>query len=350
MTDRGTPPLTLAHHASQALGTPAVIELRRGLIVLRFESMKLLSARAALQRLLERGEIRPGDTVIDSSSGIYAYALALACHEFGLRCRIIGSTTIDATLAAQLAVLGVQLERMSPSTSLRLDQHRRVARVQELLSQNPQWHWMQQYHDPIHRLGYLPVGAQLAQLLRAQGYDAVQLVGPVGSGVSSAGLTQGLRGSGMPSTLIGVQPFGSVTFGSQDVEDPDMLIAGIGSSIAFRNVAHDLYSAIHWVSFQVARAGSVALLRDHALFAGLSTGATYAAADHELNRPEHPGHRTATVMVAPDTGHRYVKAVFDEPHDVPKLNTFAPHEGVFRTPSTEHPRLPWSRSPWNPAV
>ena len=39
---------------------------------------------------------------------------------------------------------------------------------------------------------------------------------------------------------------------------------------------------IHWVSAEVARAGAVSLCRDHALFAGLSSGAAYAVAGEAL--------------------------------------------------------------------
>lgn len=44
----------------------------------------------------------------------------------------------------------------------------------------------------------------------------------------------------------------------------------IGSSIEFRNVRHRLYDRVHWMSFEYARAGAVGLLRDSAMFAGLS--------------------------------------------------------------------------------
>lgn len=110
----------------------------------------------------------------------------------------------------------------------------------------------------------------------------MELVAPVGSGASSGALALGLAASELDVHLTGVQPFGSVTFGSQDTEDPDMLIAGIGSSIEVRNVRHGLHREIHWVSAEVARAGAVSLCRDLALFAGLSSGAAYAVAGEAL--------------------------------------------------------------------
>lgn len=247
----------------------------------------MLSACGAVRRLLREGRIAPGGTVVDSSSGIYALALALACHEAGLRCVVVGSTTIDETLRLQLGMLGVRLEQMPPSRSLRADQDRRVARVRELLNEHPDWYWMRQYHDAVHYRGYQDLARDLGLRLRREGWEAVELVASVGSGASSGALALGLAASGPDVHLTGVQPFGSVTFGSvtfgsQDTEDPDMLIAGIGSSVEFRNVRHGLYREIHWVSAEVARAGAVSLCRDHSLFAGLSSGAACAVAGEAL--------------------------------------------------------------------
>ena len=67
-------------------------------------------------------------------------------------------------------------------------------------------------------------------------------------------------------------------------DQPEIIIAGIGSSIPFRNVSHQLYDTIHWVGFDAGLAGSVDLLRRHAVFAGLSTGAGYLAARWERDR------------------------------------------------------------------
>lgn len=244
--------------------------------------MKVLSARGAVRRLLREGRIAPGGTVVDSSSGIYALALALACHEAGLRCVVVGSTTIDETLWLQLGMLGMRLEQMPPSRSLRADQDRRVARVRELLDEHPDWHWMRQCHDAVHYRGYQDLARDLGLRLRREGWEAVELVAPVGSGASSGALALGLAASGLDVHLTGLQPFGSVTFGSQDTEDPDMLIAGIGSSVEVRNVRHGLHREIHWVNAEVARAGAVSLCRDHSLFAGLSSGAACAVAGEAL--------------------------------------------------------------------
>ncbi|MDF4250706.1 pyridoxal-phosphate dependent enzyme [Streptomyces sp. WMMB303] len=325
-------------HISEAIGRPDLIHLEDGLICLRFETMKVVSALAAVRHLLDTGAVRRGDTLIDSSSGIYAYALALACHRYGMRCHIVGSTTVDHTLRTQLAVLGARLEQMEPCSDLKLDQRRRVARVREILRDHPDHHWMRQYHDDIHYLGY----AAVAERLRTEtGARALRLVGGVGSGASTGALARYLRRSRVDVELVGVQPYGSVTFGSEHVSDPEIIIAGVGSSIPFGNVRHDLYDTLHWLAFDAARAGSVDLLRRHAVFAGLSTGAAYLAARWERRLdPARP-----VVFIAADTGHRYTEAVFARHHEA------TPAEDLSPLP-VAHPEdlaLPWSRMDWNRA-
>ncbi|MGW8745514.1 pyridoxal-phosphate dependent enzyme [Streptomyces sp. NPDC055794] len=323
-------------HISQAIGRPDLIRLDDGLVCLRFETMKVVSALAAVRHLLDTGAVRRGDTLVDSSSGIYAYALALACHRYGMRCHIVGSTTVDHTLRTQLAVLGARLEQMEPSANLKLDQSRRVARVREILRDHPDYHWMRQYHDDIHYLGYEAVAERIHA---ATGTRALTLVGGVGSGASTGALAQYLRKRSSGVRLVGVQPYGSVTFGSEHVLDPEIIIAGIGSSIPFGNVRHDLYDTVHWLAFDAARAGSVDLLRRHAVFAGLSTGAAYLAARWE-SRVEPAG---TTVFVAADTGHRYVDSVFAGHHEVAAVEELAPRPVA----SPDDLALPWSRMEWN---
>ncbi|MFF1413521.1 pyridoxal-phosphate dependent enzyme [Streptomyces sp. NPDC058289] len=329
-------------HIAESIGRPDLIRLDDRLVCLRFETMKVVSALAAVRHLLDTGVVRRGDTLLDSSSGIYAYALALTCHRYGLRCHIVGSATVDHTLRTQLAVLGATLEQMEPCSDLKLDQKRRVERIHEILAAHPEYHWMRQYHDDVHYLGYRAIADRIRE---ATGTEALTVVGGVGSGASTGALTRYLRADAADTSrieLIGVQPYGSITFGSEHVTDTEMIIAGIGSSIPFGNVSHELYDALHWVSFDAALAGSVDLLRRHAVFAGLSTGAGYLAARHERERSPH---RTV-LFIAPDTGHRYVDTVYARHREAAPIATLAPREVTDRSDLA----LPWARMQWNRAA
>ncbi|MFF9731260.1 cysteine synthase family protein [Streptomyces albidoflavus] len=323
-------------HVADALKAPDLVRLDHGLVLLRFESMKIYSALGAVRHLLDEGVVRPGQTLMDSSSGIYAYALALACHRYGMRCRIVASTTVDATTLAQLEVLGAEVEQVRPSSDLKLDQELRVRRVKEILDRHPDHHWMRQYHDAIHYLGYQEVADRMAEELPGR---PLTLVGGVGSGASTGGLAERLRTQDSQVRVVGVQPFGSVTFGSQDHHDPEAIIAGIGSAIPFDNVRHHLYDTVHWMDFTHAMSGAVALLKEHAVFAGLSTGAGYLAATHEARRRPDRVH----VVIGADTGHRYVERVYARHAEALDIASLKPDE--IATPAAM--TMPWSVMAWN---
>ncbi len=327
------------HHIADSLSRPALVRIDEHTACLRFETMKVASALAAVRHLLECGTIAQGDTLVDSSSGIYAHALALACHRHGLHCHIVASTTVDRTLRTQLEILGATVEPMPATPSLKMDQNRRVARVREILRHNPRHHWMRQYHDDVHYLGYRPIADLIA---REFGTDHLAVVGGVGTGASTGALTSFLREEDPSVALVGVQPFESITFGSEHVRDPEIIIAGIGSSIPFANVDHGLYDVMHWLGFDAALAGGIALLRTHAIFAGLSSGAAYLASQWE--RQSDPARRV--VFLAPDTGHRYVDAAYTR-HD----GAVSPSElSPLHITDLAEMRAPWSRMNWNRAA
>ncbi len=165
------------------------------------------------------------------------------------------------------------------------------------------------------------------------------MVGGVGSGASTGGLVARLRRTDPSVRLVGVQPFGSVTFGSQDHHDPETIIAGIGSSIVFDNVRHDLYDAIHWMDFRHALSGAVALLREHAVFAGLSSGAAYLAATDDVRRHRDRLH----LIIAADTGHRYVERVFARHAEALDIASLGPVEVA----DPARMSMPWSAMAWN---
>jgi cysteine synthase A len=327
--------MAISEHIAEAIKTPRLVRIGENVVLARFETLKIYSALAAVRTLLERGVVRVGQTLVDSSSGIYALSLALACHRYGMRCHIVASTTVDVAVRAQLEILGATVEQMPPSSSLQLDQNARVRRVRRLLAGRPDVYWMRQYHDDIHYLGYEEFAEFVATEL---GVESLSVVGGVGSGASTGGVIRYLRRRNDRVELIGLQPFGSVTFGSERFSDPEAIIAGIGSSIPFDNVHPDLYDAVHWLDFRHAMAGTVALMRDHAVFAGLSTGAAYLVARWQGAR--FPG-RTHLVIGA-DTGHRYVERVFARHREALDPARLVPRE----IETLADLAMPWSAMQW----
>jgi len=336
MTEMLRRPAVLYDHLAEAIKDPDAVRVGDDLICLRFETMKVYSALEAVRHLLDTGAVRAGDTLIDSSSGMYAHALALACHRYGMKCHIVGSTTVDRTLKIQLEILGATVEQVPSSNNLQLDQNLRVRRIREILRANPTYHWMQQYHDAIHYLGYTAVAELIGELVPT---GPLSLVGGVGTGASTGAVAEFLRAQGRDVDLVGVQPFGSMTFGAEHTRDPDMIIAGIGSSIEFRNVRHELYDRLHWVSFEYAMSAAVDLLRSSGVFAGLSAGAAYLCAVWERSCDSSRRH----VFIAADTGNRYVDSAFSRYAEAYPMDSMRPRE----ISSLDDLAVPWSVMSWD---
>ncbi|MYZ14626.1 cysteine synthase family protein, partial [Streptomyces sp. SID337] len=59
-------------HITDAIKAPDLLRLSDNVVLARFETLKVYAALGAVRTLLERGTVKPGQTLVDSSSGIYA--------------------------------------------------------------------------------------------------------------------------------------------------------------------------------------------------------------------------------------------------------------------------------------
>ena len=306
---------------AEKLAEPDLIELGDNIHVLRFEVMKVTSVYAAVKDLLARGVIRPGQTLVDSSSGIYGHALALVCRELGLKCHIFASVAVDAAIRTQLKYLGATYDQVPSSESLKHDQETRVRLVHAYLNEHPDAYWMRQYHDDVHYIGYQKVANSLVSEL---GSADITLVGGVGTGASTGAMSRYLRTACANVRVAGIQPFGSRSFGAESVPLDGFIIAGIGSGIRFDNIDYSAYDDIHWLDFDVAAAGCRHLLSTTGVFAGLSAGAGWQVARYHRSAEPTGG---PIVFIAADPGHRYVDKVF--PPDGPLAADPAYHPAVI---------------------
>lgn len=323
-------------HIAEALKEPKIVKLEDNFYLARFESMKIYSTLYAVKNLLDRNVINQHTVLIDSSSGIYAYALALACHKYQLKCHIIASKTVEPSMKTQIELLGAYVEGVPSAGSLKLDQRYRVEKVGQLLKENPNYYWMQQYHDDIHYGGY----EEFANIiLNDISTEKLTVVGGIGSGCSTGALGLFLRRKGAKVNLCGIQPFGSVTFGAQEVNDPEIIIAGIGSAIDFRNVKYENYDSIDWLSFNCCLSGAIELIKKYAVYAGLSSGGSYCVGKYLFRHNPN----TPCLVIAPDTGHRYAGSVFARHSEAQSLEQFEPQ--IIN--SANELSLPWSRYLWN---
>ncbi|MGY9066661.1 PLP-dependent cysteine synthase family protein [Streptomyces sp. CAS3] len=285
----------------EATELPRLIQLTDNLYGAAFSLMKLLPARYIIDQAEAAGTLLPGTPIIETSSGTFALGLAMVCRLRGYPLTIVGDAAIDRELYTRLTMLGATVEIVEDTGRPGGIQGARLARVEELRLLRPDSFVPGQYDNPNNPAAY---GA-VAELIGGTLGPVDCLVGPVGSGGSTGGLAAALRLSDPTLHLVGVDTHGSIIFGTPD--RPRML-RGLGSSIHPGNVRHSAYDEVHWVTAPEAFHATHELFRNHGLFMGPTSGASFqVAAWWARQNPD-----STVVAVLPDEGYRYQSTVYNE--------------------------------------
>ncbi|WP_062213985.1 PLP-dependent cysteine synthase family protein [Streptomyces sp. NBRC 109706] len=263
-----------------------------------------LKARAAVAMLVgarERGELRPGAPVVESTSGTLGLGLAFAGRALGHPVTLVGDAELEPFVRAQLRAHGARLELVDRPARRGGWQAARIARLRGVLASTPGAYWPDQYNNPDNVAGYASLAAEIGGAL-----DRLDvLVCSVGTGGHSAGVAGPLRRRWPGLRVIGVDSVGSTVFGQPA---RPRLMRGLGSSIHPGNVRHDLFDEVHWVGPREAVASCRALARDAFVSGGWSTGAVALVAAWAART--FAGATVATVF--PDGPHRYLGTIYDD--------------------------------------
>ncbi|MFJ1756095.1 PLP-dependent cysteine synthase family protein [Kitasatospora sp. NPDC088134] len=251
----------------------------------------------------DRGELRPGARIVESTSGTFGLGLALAGVTYGHPVTVVTDPGIEPLMTGLLTAYGAEVVIVDAPHPVGGWQQARRERVADLLAAHPGAWCPDQYHNPDSVAAYRPLALELvAQLGRI---DA--LVVSVGTGGHSAGVAGVLRERFPALRVVGVDSTGSTVFGQPALP---RLMRGLGSSIHPRNVAYGLFDEVHWVAAPEAVRAARDLAATRCASGGWSVGAV-ALVSRWLAATTPPGTRIATVF--PDGPQRYVGTVFDDP-------------------------------------
>ena len=328
--------MTMLMRSLQDFETPRLVPLRRGLYAASFHLMKLLPARFMLEQAAQRGELSPGTTICESSSGTFGLALAMLATQQGYRLKLVSVWALDRHLHRRLRELGADVEIVKDPAPEGGLQRARLNVLAEYLAANKQTYWPAQYNNPDNPRAY---GKFAAQLIDALGpIDC--LVGPVGSGGSMSGTAKYLRVLFPEMIAIGVDTPNSVLFGQPSGR---LDLSGLGGNILPGNVDHAQFDEIHWLTPGETFQATHDLHHGQGLFMGPTSGAAYRVADWWSRR--NPG--KTVVVIFPDEGHRYVETVYDADWLKSKVgDTRTPDEPIL-VASPALSMSSWSRYPWN---
>ncbi len=296
--------------------------------------MKDRPALHMVERARARGDLQPGATIIESTSGTLGMGLALAGTVYGHPVVLVTDPGLEPFMHHMLSAYGAHVELVHEPHPTGGWQQARRDRVAELLAADPDAWCPNQYANPDNVAAYEPLARELLDQL---GRIDV-LVCSVGTGGHSAGIARVLRQANPQLRLIGVDTVGSAIFGQPTTP---RIMRGLGSSIHPANVDHTAFDEVHWVAADEAVWACRTLTTTHHASGGWSVGAVTLAAGWAART--HPA-GTTIVAIFPDGPQRYFDTVYSDEycraHGL--LRTTAP-AGPATIAEPTQPVQSWSR-------
>jgi N-(2-amino-2-carboxyethyl)-L-glutamate synthase len=267
-------------------------------------SIKDRPAYWILKRAAERGEICEETTVIESSSGNFAAALAAFTRLVGLRFIPVIDPNISGTYESFLRRICPTVVKVEERDDTGGFLKTRLEKVKELCATIPDAYWTNQYGNPdAIEAHYELTGTEICA-----GFDTLDYVFiPVSTAGTIAGVSRRLKEHYPNIRVIAVDTEGSAIFGGVPHKRH---IPGVGSSIVPPLLSHAKIDDVVLISERETVEACRELLTTHGLFVGGSSGTAFAAIKRYAARI--PAFKRPTVLfLCPDRGTPYLDTVFD---------------------------------------
>lgn len=267
-------------------------------------SIKDRSAYWILKRAAERGEICEETTVIESSSGNFANALAAFTHLVGLRFIPVIDPNISGTYESFLRRICPKVVKVEQRDDTGGFLKTRLQMVEQLCATVPHAYWTNQYGNPdaVEAHYELTAGEICAD------FDSLDYVFiAVSTAGTIAGVSRRLKEQFPKVQIVAVDSEGSVIFGGAPRKRH---IPGLGSSIVPPLVSQASIDEVVMIPERETVAACRELLTTHGLFVGGSSGSAYAAVKRLA--PKMTASKRPTVLfLCADRGTPYLDTVYD---------------------------------------
>uniref|UniRef100_A0A1A8EN37 Cystathionine beta-synthase n=1 Tax=Nothobranchius korthausae TaxID=1143690 RepID=A0A1A8EN37_9TELE len=249
------------------------------------------------------GVLKPGDTIIEPTSGNTGIGLALAAAVKGYRCIIVMPEKMSMEKVDVLRALGAEIVRTP--TSARFDSpESHVGVAWRLKNEIPDSHILDQYRNPSNPLAHYDTTAE--EILEQCDGKVDMLVAGAGTGGTITGIARKLKERCPNIKIVGVDPEGSILAEPDELNKTDKTqyeVEGIGydfiPTVLDRSVVDTWYKSNDEESFNMSRM----LIRDEGLLCGGSSGTAMAAA---VNMAKELKEGQRCVVILPDSIRNYM--------------------------------------------
>jgi len=328
---------------SEVVGNTPLIRVNRVLpenaaeLAVKLESFNPLSSvkdRIAYSMITEAeksGELKPGMTIVEATSGNTGIGLAFVAAARGYRCVLVMPDTMSVERRKLLQALGAELILTPGPAGLGFA----LNAAKEYAEKNPNTWQSKQFDNPANPKIHRETTAQ--EILRDTGGKVDAIVAGVGTGGTVSGVGQVFKKQNPNTLIVAVMPVEAQTLKGGPYA-PHKL-QGIGPSFVPAIYDANVVDRVFDVTWDQAVAASRNLAKNEGILVGISSGAIAHAA-FEIAKELGSGKRVVAVL--PDTGERYLStplfeftALVDQPATTPQA--YAAATAAASAPSQTSP-------------
>jgi len=246
----------------------------------------------------QSGRIKPGDTLIEPTSGNTGQGIALAAAVKGYECIITLPEKMSKEKQIALEALGAKIIRTPTEASFDSPKSH-IGVAKKLQKEIPNSHILDQYANPSNPEAHYDGTAQ--EILDVFGKDLHMVVMGVGTGGTITGVAKRLKEEIPDIVIVGADPVGSILGGGTEVEP--YLVEGIGydffPDVLDNDLVDEYVKTEDEESFIMARR----LIKEEGFLCGGSCGSAMVAA---LKSAKHLDKDKRCLVVLPDSIRNYM--------------------------------------------
>lgn len=253
----------------------------------------------------ERGVLKPGQTIVEATSGNTGIALAFVAAARGYPLVLTMPQSMSLERRKLLKALGAQIELTPPELGMR----GATERAEQLAARDPQTYvYLKQFENPANpAIHVTTTGPEIDEALAG----AVDIfVTGVGTGGTISGVGQYFRNQGKSVHCVAVEPAESPiiqqTLAQQELTPAPHKIQGMGANFIPKNLDLDSVDEVVNITSQEAFDFAHRLMREEGILAGISSGATALAAQRIAERPENAGKNIVVILAS--SAERYLSS------------------------------------------
>jgi cystathionine beta-synthase len=273
-------------------------------------SIKDRTAYYMIKKALSAGKTKPGEIIIESSSGNMALGLALVAIQEGFRLKVVVRDRLSREKLDMLEALGVEIIKVNSTLPPESpDSYNNL--TPRLAAEIPNCYFPDQHNNrENNEAHYLTTGPEIWEQMEGQ---IDYFVAGMGTGGTIGGAGQFLKEKDPRIKVIAVDPRGSVFhdyfYTGKRTQPAPYLLEGLGDEFIIGCADFSVIDEVIQVTDREAFLTCRELVRKEGILAGESSGAALWASlkiAREIDKP------VRIITIFPDSAFRYLSTIFND--------------------------------------